>query len=179
MKRHGRRTDFYVCSRNVCFDKPEKLDKCYYDTNIYLEMAEKYHIENVLTEILKREKDLDFVTIQGETFGDGIQQRNYGLTNGEHDFRAFNLIFGYKDKQERKNSQYAKMYLAQYEIPFVPILDIAYTIPETCDQLLEYAGSESSKIDGGMREGIVLRDKDGNRSFKAVDNSFLITYHNG
>ena len=29
--------DFYVCSRNVVFDKPDK--KCFYDTNVYLEMA--------------------------------------------------------------------------------------------------------------------------------------------
>lgn len=178
MKRHScNKFDFYVCSRNVCFDKPEKADKCYYDTNIYLEMAEKYHIEDVLKEILKKEKDLEFITIQGETFGDGIQKRTYGLENKEHDFRAFNLIFGYKDKQERKDSRYARMYLAQYGIPFVPILDIAYKIPETCEQLLEYAGSGPSKIDGGMREGIVLRDKDGIKSFKAVDNSFLLKYH--
>lgn len=63
MKKTGRRKDFYVCSRNVCFDKPEKADKCYYDTNIYLEMAEKYHIEEVLSDMLDKEKDLSFVTI--------------------------------------------------------------------------------------------------------------------
>lgn len=180
MKKTGRRKDFYVCSRNVCFDKPEKADKCYYDTNIYLEMAEKYHIEEVLSNILDKEKDLSFVTIQGETYGDGIQKRDYGLKDGKHDFMAFNLVFGYKTGgSKRQNSQYAKLYLSQYEIPFVPILDITYQIPETCDDLLEYAGSEVSKIDGGMREGVVLRDQDGNQSFKAVDNEFLIKYHNG
>lgn len=178
MRKHSRRTDFYVCSRNVCFDKPEKEDKCYYDTNVYLEMADKYHIEDVLKEILLTEKGLEFVTIQGETYGDRIQKRDYGLKNGQHDFMAFNLIFGYKDgKVERKNSQYAKIYLSQFGIPFVPIIDIAYQIPATCDELLTYAGSESSKIDGGMREGIVLRDQDGIRSFKAVDNQFLLNYH--
>lgn len=93
---------------------------------------------------------------------------------------AFNLVFGYKTGgSKRQNSLHAKQYLAQYNIPFVPILNTGYKLPETCDDLLEYAGSEVSKIDGGMREGIVLRDQDGNQSFKAVDNSFLITYHNG
>ena len=36
----GPKYDFYICSRNVVFDKPNK--KCFYDTNIYIEMAEKY-----------------------------------------------------------------------------------------------------------------------------------------
>ena len=30
--------EFYVCSRNVCFDKPDKA--CFYKTNIYQELAE-------------------------------------------------------------------------------------------------------------------------------------------
>ena len=43
MKRLKRnKYDFFVCSRNVVFDKPDK--KCFYDTNVYLEMAEKYDI---------------------------------------------------------------------------------------------------------------------------------------
>ena len=29
-----------------------------------------------------------------------------------------------------------------------------------------------------MREGLVFRSYDGARSFKAVSNSFLLTYHN-
>ena len=37
---------YLVCSRNVCFDTPEKADKCFYDSNIYLEMSEKYHIQD-------------------------------------------------------------------------------------------------------------------------------------
>jgi hypothetical protein len=50
-------------------------------------------------------------------------------------------------------------------------------LPETCDELLADAGGES-RIDGGMREGIVLRSPDGLHSFKAVDNNFLLKYHN-
>ena len=33
------KNEFYVCSRNVMFDEPDK--QCFYDTNVYLEMAEK------------------------------------------------------------------------------------------------------------------------------------------
>jgi hypothetical protein len=59
----------------------------------------------------------------------------------------------------------------------VPILDHQYELPETIEELLAYAGSEPSKIDGGMREGVVFRSSDGIHSFKAVDNEFLIKYH--
>jgi hypothetical protein len=58
----------------------------------------------------------------------------------------------------------------------VPILGDVF-LPETCDDLLAGAGG-ASQIDGGMREGIVLRTKDGKQSFKAVSNEFLIKYHN-
>ena len=34
-----------------CFDKPDK--QCFYETNVYTEMAEKYHMENVLRELLR------------------------------------------------------------------------------------------------------------------------------
>ena len=51
MKRgHGlKKNEFYVCSRNVCFDSVDK--PCYYDTNIYWEMAQKYDMYNVLTQM--------------------------------------------------------------------------------------------------------------------------------
>ena len=60
-------------------------------------------------------------------------------------------------------------------IDYVPVIE-EISLPETCDELLEYAGGESF-IDGGMREGIVLRSMDGMHSFKAVDNSYLFEYH--
>lgn len=174
LKREGRKTDYYVCSRNVCFDTPEKAEKCFYDSNIYLEMNEKYDVQNVLQSILDANKDLIFVTLQGETYGASVQQRTYGLE--ERDFAAFNLIYGYKDGTTKRLNPYemAKV-LADYYIPFVPIID-TITLPASCEELLLYAAGPS-KIDGGMREGIVLRTEDGTRSFKAVDNEFLLKYH--
>jgi hypothetical protein len=174
LKRGLRKNDYYVCSRNVCFDTPEKADKCYYDSNIYLEMSEKYKVEEVLNQILNDNKDLSFVTLQGETYGAGIQQRTYGLEG--HDFAAFNLIYGYKDgTRKRLNSYTMTAVLDIYKIPSVPILEVI-SLPQTCDELLAYAAGPS-RIDGEMREGIVLRTEDGLRSFKAVDNEFLMKYH--
>ena len=178
MRGHGRKREFYVCSRNVCFDTPEKAEHCYYDSNIYLEMAEKYHIKDALAMIMDANKDLEFITLQGETYGDGIQKRTYGLKNGEHDFMAFNLIYKYKNEKTsvRLNPIELNNSLPLYGIPCVPVIEKEYKLPETCEELLQYAEG-NSMIDGEMREGIVLRGRDGVASFKAVSNEFLLRYH--
>jgi hypothetical protein len=174
MKGFGRGRQFFICSRNVVFDKPGK--NCYYDTNVYLEMAEKYNIEKVLEEILWRYSAIcDFITIQGETYGATVQKRDYGLK--DRDFKAFNVILGYEDGHtERLNPMEMKELLDEFGVPTVDIVDEHFKIPETCEQLLALAGGPSA-IDGGMREGLVFRSYHGARSFKAVDNNFLLKYH--
>ena len=163
--------DFYVCSRNVVFDKPDKV--CFYDSNVYLEMAEKYDIENALKDILKSNPELEWVTIQGETYGPGIQKRDYSTT--EHKFAAFNFI---TSTEGRWNSLEAKELLSVYDIPWVPIIDKEFILPDTVEELLDIA-TDMSVIDGEMREGLVFRSLDGAQSFKAVSNEFLMKYHNG
>ena len=166
--------DFRICSRNVVFDKPDK--NCFYDTNVYVEMAEKYNIEDVLTQILADNPDLDFVTLQGETYGDGIQKRTYGLKN--HDFAAFNLIYGWKNGEVvRFNPNQMKEKLSAFNIPCVPIIEILTCLPNSVEEMLSYAEKDKSAIDGGIREGIVLRTLDGESSFKAVSNAFLLRFH--
>lgn len=175
MKGFGRKREFYVCSRNVVFDKPDK--NCFYDTNVYLEMSEKYHMEDVLTSLMEKYKKtgIDFITIQGETYGGNIQKRDYGIK--EHDLAVFNVIFGYKDgTTERLNPITMKALMDNYLVPTVPIVSDCLTLPDSCDKILLLAGGPSA-IDGGMREGLVFRSFDGAKSFKAVDNNFLIKYH--
>ena len=174
MRGRGRREQYYVCSRNVCFDKPEKNEKLFYDTNIYEEMAEKYDIQNKLRQILEEHKDWDFITIQGETFGSSVQKRNYNLQ--EREFNAFNLIYGTKENSYvRMNSIDMKILLDKYQIPSVPILDKHYKLPQTIEEMINYADGPST-IDGELREGVVLRAYDGINSFKAVSNQFLIKF---
>lgn len=163
--------DFYVCSRNVVFDKPDKA--CFYDSNVYLEMAEKYNIENALKDILKSNPELEWVTIQGETYGPGIQKRDYSAIY--HEFAAFNFI---TSTEGRWNSLEAKKLLSLYDIPWVPIVDKNFILPDTVEELLDIA-TDISVIDGLMREGLVFRSLDGTQSFKAVSNEFLMKYHNG
>ena len=178
MKGYGRKREFYTCSRNVVFDRPDK--NCYYETNVYTEMCEKYNMENVLDCLMTffenlNHKDVEFVTIQGETYGEGIQKRDYGLKG--HDFMAFNLIVGFKDGEvKRFNPSVMTIILTDYGIPCVPIVNEYFILPDTVDELLAIA-TDKSAIDGGMREGLVFRSSDGVRSFKAVSNEFLMKYH--
>ena len=60
--------------------------------------------------------------------------------------------------------------------PCVPIIAEIYKLPQDCDTLLLQA-TGTSALDGEMREGIVFRDRKGERSFKAVSNEFLAKYH--
>ena len=179
-----KKRELLVCSRNVVFNKPEKEDKNFYkdtDGNVYLEMAVKYDMETVLNTILNSEPSWEYVTIQGETFGGSIQKRNYGP---EHRMSIFNIIYKENGKAPaRMNPSEMTAFVHilnvnhSFNLSCVPILDHQYELPETIEELLTYAGSEASKIDGGMREGVVFRSSDGVHSFKAVDNEFLIKYH--
>ena len=177
MRGFGRKREFYICSRNVCFDTPEKMEQgAWYDTNVYQEMAIKYNIEQVLADLLDNSgEDLDFVTIQGETYGEGIQKRDYGLKG--HDLMVFNLIFGYKNGEVRRfNPVEMKTILSTYGIRCVPIINTNFVMPDTVEELLEIA-DDKSVLDSGLREGLVFRSADGERSFKAVSNNFLLKYH--
>jgi hypothetical protein len=164
---------FYVCSRNVCFGEENK--PCYYDTNVYWEMAKKYDIYNVLANLLEKLPHEEWITIQGETYGDGVQKRDYSLK--DHEFAAFNLIFSSRGRISTLEMR--SLLWEKYNIPCVPVVEenIVFTDKfATIEDMLLWAEGES-QIDGLPREGIVFRTMDGQKSFKAVSNSFLLKYH--
>lgn len=175
MKRGKRgKNEFYVCSRNVCFDSVDK--PCYYDTNIYWEMAQKYDMYNILSKLLEITPEAEWVTIQGETYGSGVQKRDY--SSADHNFRAFNLITSNKG---RYGTLEMDAILREYRVPCVPIINKDFHFNELIgdnkvDALLDMANGKSV-IDELPREGFVLRSTDGTKSFKAVSNSFLLKYH--
>ena len=170
MKRGKRgKKEMYVCSRNVCFDSIEK--PCYYETNVYWEMAQKYDVFNVLSHIID-ELGCDWVTIQGETYGEGIQRNTYDLDH--HDFRAFNLITSDKG---RWNTIDMEEYLTPLGIFSVPILNEGMVLPDTVEELREFVNGEPSVINKKMKEGIVFRTKDGVQSFKCVSPEYLLKFH--
>lgn len=169
-----RKNEFYVCSRNVVFDKLDK--QCYYENNVYLEMASKYDIETKMTDMLQKHPEWDWITLQGETYGGGplgdIQKNTYDLD--EHKLAIFNLVTSDKG---RWNSLDMVKYLKEYDIPCVPILSEALVLPSTIEELRAFVHSAPSTINGKMKEGIVFRSLDGIHSFKCVDPEYLIKMH--
>ena len=169
--------DFYVCSRNVVQDTPEK--ECFYDSNVYWEMVKQYDLETKMRRMFDLfsmdNPDFDFLTIQGEIYGEGIQKRDYNLIG--HRLAVFNVIIGFNDgSTQRLNPITMTQFLYDHYLPGVPVVDEHFVLPNTCDELLAIA-TDKSKIDGGMREGLVFRSLDGKDSFKAVSNEFLLKYH--
>lgn len=178
LRGNPKKATFYICSRNVVFDKPDK--KCFYDTNVYTEMATKYNMEAIMRNALKvaqkADHDVDFLTIQAETFGAKVQRRDYGMT--DRDMRVFNIIWGFKDgATKRLNPIEGQNQAEAWGLSYVPVVDEHFILPSSCEELLRMAGGKSV-IDGEMREGLVFRSPDGKKSFKAVDNNFLLKYHN-
>lgn len=173
-KKPFKKEEFFICSRNVVFNTPDKPNY-YSDTigkNIYLDMAEKYNIKEVLQKLLDANPDAKWVTVQGETYGNKVQKRDYGLK--EQDFMAFNLIFSHCG---RVNTITMKKILDEFNVPTVPIVREKYHLPPTIEELRDFVHNESSLIDGGMKEGIVFRSEDAGDSFKCVDPEFLVKFH--
>ena len=100
-----------------------------------------------------------------------IRDRGNKYEVTDADFYAFNLIY----PTGRLDSLMAKSICNQHGINFVPILATDYVLPDTVNEVLEYAHGKS-KLGETLREGIVFRSKDGKQSFKAVDPQFLLKY---
>lgn len=182
LKKEGRKWKLYVCSRNVVQDTPDKRsylnDVNGIEGNTYWEMAKKYDIENVLKWLQYKCGAQDYVTLQGETIGEGIQKNKYNLKG--HDIYFFNLIVD----GERYRSDKAKTLLTEYNIQFnnentdlkwVPIIDTEYILPDTFEELMDYA-TGVSKLRNTLREGYVFRNYEDNLSFKCVSNDFLLKW---
>lgn len=150
--------EYIVCSRNLrLWNK---------DNSSYWRVSDKYNIEKVLKCIIGNK---DWVAIQGECVAPNVQGNKYKVT--EPDFYVFNIIYpdGRLDSERAKDHCYAVC------LKFVPILDTNYILPDTVNEVLEYAHGQSKLYDT-LREGLVFRSKDGKQSFKAVDPLFLLKY---
>ena len=120
-------------------------------------------------EKLAKENKVKRIVLQGEIYGDSIQGNPYKLK--ERRFAAFNLIFD----GERLDSVDAYHILRKYDIPFVPIIDTYYFLPEDMETFkLEADGT--STIANVKREGFVYRSLDGSKSFKNVSREFLLKH---
>lgn len=148
---------FGVCSRNVFLKTPNESS--------YWRIARKYNIESVLKKLIG---DDEFVAIQGEIIGDGIQGNKYSVGL---DMYAFNLIFPWG-----KVSHATMSSILQGEgLKTVPVLDYDFKLPASIPELVEYAKAKSTLKDI-QREGVVIRNYDKNISFKVINPEFLLKY---
>jgi RNA ligase (TIGR02306 family) len=152
----GKKYIFGVCSRNLLLTKP--------DNSSYWTIAKQYNIEKVLEKLIG---DQDFVVLQGEILGTGIQKNKYKIDG--YDFYAFNLIYpGMKIDTVR-----AMKVLHELDIKFVPILTTTFKLKDTIKENVEYAKGKSVLLDT-LREGVVVRNYDKNSSFKIINPDFLL-----
>ena len=172
---HKNKYQVYICSRNVVVFDGKKIKQGGYYSDIenpYMASDKQYNILMSLTDYMDKNKNVKWCYLQGETYGDHIQKRNYRLKIT--DFKAFTFV---DSTRPRYTYSEMKEILDNYNIPTVPILQTGFVLPDNCDELLEIAGGKS-KLDGEMREGIVLRSEQNPQfSFKAVDNNFILKYH--
>lgn len=153
---------FKVCSRNRVLPQD--------DGSAYWAVAKKYNIKEHLKEWLNCEPKGEWVAIQGEVIGPKIQKNKYQVK--EPELLVFNLI---TPQTGRWNSLMAREIVKSMGMKFVPIVDDKYVLPDTVDEILEYATGKS-KLGDTLREGIVFRTVDGSQSFKAVSPKFLMKY---
>lgn len=171
MRRDKKKFKFYVCTRNRVLLEP--TSKSYYNDggtdNVYWQMADKYQIRDLLELYLKEYPDIEWVTVQGETFGPKICGNM--LKNQIVDFRAFNFI---DSVHGRIGSLEGQKMLAGWKILWVPIINDNYILPDTVDELIKAATGPSAINDSVLREGWVIRSIDGKISFKAVSAEYLL-----
>jgi hypothetical protein len=177
--------EFIVCSRNMVVGtgkiKADKVDKfkfdnkkvkLFYEENVYTEMADKYDIPNVLLELIN-DSDNEWVTIQGEIIGEGIQSNKYNIQGRE--LYLFNYITSNDSK--RKCILDADMFNTKYNLLWCPFLEIDWSLPENgVEGLLNKADGMSVLGHDVLREGLVIRNYEHNISFKVISNEFLLKW---
>lgn len=169
LERKGKKKfEFYVLSRRVRQLTPDQ--KCYHDDNIYWNMAFKYDIEKHLRKYLEQNSSLDYVCIQGESVGN-VQGNPLKLK--EDNLYLYNFI---RSDCGRVDSLKGKEIVESWGMNWVPIIDTAFILPDTMEELKAQADGVSRLNPRVMREGLVYRKTaDNTFSFKNVSNKYLLS----
>lgn len=148
------------CSRNLELkkDKPG---------NVFHEMFVKYDLDTKLREHSERYDGWNF-GVQGEIVGPGIQGNFEGLE--ERELRIFSVFD--IDNQCYLTPSAVKMVVIEMGLPYVPVLKTFCELPPY-EELQEWATGPSA-FNGKYREGIVFKSEEGDFSFKAVSNRYLM-----
>ena len=168
LKKGKDKFDFIVCSRNV--RQADREQNCYHESNIYWELADKYDIEKILTQFAI-ENNYNRVILQGEGVG-SVQGNPYKFT--ENKLFVFNLIIDGVRVGTMEMADFCK----NHGLTSVPIIDTAYELPKTMEEMKLEADGYSELNPKVKREGFVYRTQNGQQSFKNVSREYLLK-HNG
>ncbi len=158
--------EYHVCSRNYSIRENSN--------NTFWKISDKYRIKDIL---VKYFEDTGIkLSIQGEVVGPGIQSNKLGLET--FDMYVFNVI----DTKINVKLSFDEMFTFCKDngLKTVPILEVEDSFNyKTMEELLELSrGKYISHFSGANkdqdREGIVIRSKDQEISFKVINNDFLL-----
>lgn len=129
--------------------------------------------QGILSKIRELGKEIRNVAIQGELCGSSIYTNSMGFAPGKHHFYAFDIFdidrqkylkpCRFLDTCSRLNIDHAPVIE-----PIIRLLDFA----TDTDDLI--AKAEGVGLLGAPREGLVFKEVDGGRTFKAISNSWLL-----
>ena len=152
--------EFGVCSRNL-----ELLET---EGNTFWKVARELDLENKMKSLGKN------ISLQGELIGEGIQGNPYKLKG-----QTIRFFTGYDiDKRERIGFIHFIVMLMDMRLEHVPVvnLEFGFLLPDTIEEMLQYAEGKSVLNPDTEREGVVVRSLDGSISFKAISNKFLLNH---
>ena len=151
--------EFGVCSRNLDLKRDEN--------NTFWSVAIRDGIE---AEMKAVDEHWDFA-IQGELVGPGIQGNIYKLSKPE--FRVFDVYNiqsgGYLDPEYRREL------IGRMGLLHVPFISVDKDLGVgSIDEILQWAEDISMLNPTVQREGIVFKQIDGDMTFKAISNKYLL-----
>lgn len=145
LKKGKGKFDFIVCSRNV--RQADRNQVTYHDSNIYWELADKYGIEEILTDFAIK-NHYDRVVLQGE--GVGLVQGNpYKFK--ENKLYVFNLIID----GDRIGTVEMSKFCDEYGLTSVPIINTRYKLPKTMEEMKIEADGYST-LNPKVKRGICI-----------------------
>ena len=148
--------EFGVCSRNMDLKRDEN--------NTFWRVAIEQGIENKMRTLAS-----DNYAIQGELIGPGIQGNIYNLN--KHTFRVFDIYD--IDAGEYVFPETRHQIVEALGLTHVPLIGFL-AIQANMDYLLETAEGKSLLNDKQEREGLVYKAAQGQFSFKAISNKYLL-----
>ncbi len=149
-----------VCSRNLEL----KLDV----ENAFTSTVKKFSIIEKLEEFCKQNNRQ--IALQGELIGAGVHGNKYKLAATDvRFFKAFDI----SEQITFALNEFVEI-LKNLGLQSVPILQEKFVLHDNIELYLQEAEGKSVLNNQTEREGIVIRTHDGNFSFKAISNRFLL-----